>query len=162
LLFRTASIKGSPEGRSVFWSAYKPWYYKKKIEVIEAIGVERNLAGYPVMYVPDELFLDTEDAKAQLKLAIDIVTRIRKDENMGAVLPGSWKNVGGLQLISAEGSHTMDTEKVIQRYDARIALSVLADIILMGHENAGSYALAEVKRNLLGQAMMTWLDIIED
>src|SRR5690606_9357845 len=85
LLFRTTSIKGAPEGRSVFWSAYKPWYYKKKIEVIEAIGVERNLAGYPVMYVPDELFLDTEDAKAQLKLAIDIVTRIRKDENMGAV-----------------------------------------------------------------------------
>ena len=56
----------------------------------------------------------------------------------------------------------MDTERVIQRYDARIAMSVLSDIILMGHENAGSYALADVKRSLLGQAMMTWLDIISE
>jgi len=162
LLFRTTSNKGNPEGRSVLRSAYKPWYYKKRIEIIEAIGIERDLAGYPTLYVPDEIFMDNEEAKSKLQLAIEIVTRIRKDENMGAVMPASWKQAGGLQLLSSEGSKTMDTERVIQRYDARIAMSVLSDIILMGHENAGSYALAEVKRSLLGQAMMTWLDIIAE
>lgn len=162
LLFRTTTNKGSPEGRSVLRSAHKPWYYKKRIEIIEAIGIERDLAGYPVLYVPDQLFLDNEQARKMLDRAKEIVTRIRKDENMGAVLPASWKEAGGLILLSAEGSRTMDTERVIQRYDARIAMSVLSDIILMGHENAGSYALADVKRSLLGQAMMTWLDIIAE
>lgn len=162
LHFRTTANKGNPESRSVLRSAYKPWYYKKRIEIIEAIGIERDLAGYPTLYVPDEIFMDNEEAKSKLQLAIEIVTRIRKDENMGAVMPASWKQAGGLQLLSSEGSKTMDTERVIQRYDARIAMSVLSDIILMGHENAGSYALAEVKRSLLGQAMMTWLDIIAE
>lgn len=162
LLFRTTANKNNPEGRSVLRSAWKPFYYKKRIEIIEAIGIERNLAGYPVLYVPDEIFMDNEDAKKRLQLAQEIVTRIRKDENMGAVMPRSWKEAGGLVLLASEGSQTMDTERVIQRYDARIAMSVLSDIILMGHENAGSYALAEVKRSLLGQAMMTWLDIIEE
>lgn len=162
LLFRTTANKNSPEGRSVLRSAWRPYYYKKRIEVIEAIGIERNLAGYPTLWVPDELFLDNNESRKMLQLAQEIVTRIRKDENMGAVMPKSWKDAGGLDLLSADSSQTMDTERVIQRYDARIAMSVLSDIILMGHENAGSYALAEVKRSLLGQAMMTWLDIIEE
>ena len=162
LLFRTQTVKNNPEGQSVLRGAFKPWYYKKRIEVIEAIGIERNLAGYPVLYAPDEIFMDNEEAREKLKFAQEMISRIRKDEAMGAVLPRSWKEAGGLVLLSSEGSQTMDTERVIQRYDARIAMSVLSDIILMGHENAGSYALADVKRSLLGQAMMTWLDIIAE
>ena len=162
LLFRTKSIKNNPEGVSVFRSSYRPYYFKKRIEVIEAIGIERDLAGYPVLYVPDELFLNTAEAKQKLKYAQDMVSYIRKDENMGAVLPGSWKTAGGLQLLSAEGSKTMDTERVIQRYDVRIAMALLGDIILMGHENAGSYAMADVKRNLLVFAMGQWLQRIAD
>ena len=49
LLFRTKSIKNNPEGVSVFRSSYRPYYFKKRIEVIEAISIERNLAGYPVL-----------------------------------------------------------------------------------------------------------------
>lgn len=162
LLFRTQTVKNNPEGQSVLRGAFKPWYYKKRIEVIEAIGIERNLAGYPVLYAPDEIFMDNDEAREKLKFAQEMISRIRKDEAMGAVLPRSWKEAGGLVLLSSEGSQTMDTERVIQRYDARIAMSVLSDIILMGHENAGSYALADVKRSLLGQAMMTWLDIIAE
>lgn len=162
LLFRTTAAKNNPEGVSVFRHSWRPYYFKKRIEVIEAIGIERNLSGYPVLYVPDELFLQNDEAKKLLALAQDIVNRIRKDENMGAVLPASWKTAGGLVLLASEGSQTMDTERVIQRYDVRIAMAVLADVILMGHENAGSYALAEVKRNLLGHAMVAWLDVIAD
>ena len=55
LLFRTTSDKNNPEGRSILRNAYRPWYFKRRIEEIEAIGVERDLAGFPVMYVdPDK------------------------------------------------------------------------------------------------------------
>jgi hypothetical protein len=162
LLFRTSIAKGNPEGESVFRHAFRAYYTKKQIEIIEAIGIERNINGYPVLYVPDDLFMDDEQAKKQLAMATEIINRVRKDENMGVVLPSSWKDAGGLVLLSSEGSQTMDTERVIQRYDARLAMAVLADIILMGHENAGSYALADVKKNLLVLAMGTWLDMIRD
>ncbi|NBO56040.1 MAG: hypothetical protein EBU84_15960, partial [Actinobacteria bacterium] len=41
LLFRTTSDKNNPEGRSILRNAYRPWYFKRRIEEIEAIGVER-------------------------------------------------------------------------------------------------------------------------
>ncbi|WP_155274431.1 hypothetical protein [Piscirickettsia salmonis] len=44
-MFRTTSRKGNPEGRSILRNAYQPWYYKKNLESIESIGIERNLVG---------------------------------------------------------------------------------------------------------------------
>src|SRR5690606_32460821 len=67
LLFRTSSTKNSPEARSVLRTAYRPYYFKKRIEVIEAIGIERNLAGYPVLYVQEELFQEIEEAMVNIK-----------------------------------------------------------------------------------------------
>lgn len=162
LHLRTTPFKGNPEGTSVLRWAYRPYYFKKRLEVIEAIGVERDLAGYPVLWVPDEIFLENDDAKKMKEYAVNIVTRIRKDENMGSVMPQSWKEAGGLELLSSQGGRSIDTDKIIQRYESRMAMSVLADVILMGHENAGSYALAEVKRGLLDDAIGTWLDVIAE
>ncbi len=158
LLFRTSVNRGNPEGKSVLRGAHKPWFFKKKLEIIEAIGLERELAGYPVMTVPGDVFADNETAKARLQRAIDIVTNIRKDEQMGAVIPTGWE----LELLSSSGTKSNNTDGVIQRYDTRIAQSVAADIILMGHQNVGSYALAESKTALLTQAMSAWLDAIQE
>ena len=158
LLFRTSTYKNNPEGKSVLRSAYRSWYYKKKLELIEAIGLERDLAGYPVIYVPDELFDDNEGAKKRRTMAEQIVTNIRRDEQMGAVLSDTWK----LELLSASSGRTSDTGQVIERYDVRIAQSVLADVLLMGHTNVGSYALAETKTNTLTQALIAWVDSIQD
>ena len=43
LLFRTESFKDNPEGRSVLRNAYRPWYFKKHLENIEGIGLERKI-----------------------------------------------------------------------------------------------------------------------
>ena len=52
LAFTFRSQLNSPEGRSGLRSAYRPWYFRKKLEEIEAIGIERDLNGLPVMQVP--------------------------------------------------------------------------------------------------------------
>ena len=46
--FRTTAHKNNPEGKSILRNAYRPWYFKKKMEEIEGIGVERDLAGLPM------------------------------------------------------------------------------------------------------------------
>lgn len=166
LLFRTKVRKGNPEGRSILRNAYRPWYFKKNIEVIEGIGIERDLAGLPVAWVPPEL-LDPASSvadKAVLNEIKKIVRNIRRDEQEGIVFPMAYDENGNkaydLQLLSTGGRRQFDTDKVVQRYDSRIAMTVLADFILLGHEKVGSFALSSDKTNLFSVALGAWLDSI--
>ena len=54
LLFRGKQSKGNPEGISMLRGAYRPWFFKKRLEEFEAIGVERDLAGMPMARVPSD------------------------------------------------------------------------------------------------------------
>ncbi len=158
LLFRTTSYKNNPQGRAILEAAYRPWYFKQKLEVIEAIGLERDLTGYPKLTVPEDLFSENALAKAQRAYAENIVTRVRKDEQMGAVLPSGWE----LELLSAPGAQRPNTSEVVERYDLRIAQSVLADIAMLGHKRGGSYALGEVKYEMFVTVLQAWADSIAE
>lgn len=63
LLFRTKSRKDNPEGRSILRNAYRSWHFKRRIQEIEGIGIERDLAGLPVMYAPEgmDIWNDNDD-----------------------------------------------------------------------------------------------------
>lgn len=158
LLFRPSSFKNNPEGRSVFRSCYKAYYFKKKLETIEAIGVERDLSGYPVLHVPHEIFGESDRAKELRDLANKIVTRVRKDEQMGSVLPPNWE----LELLNASGNSQSRIGEVIDRYSVQIAQSLLSDIIMLGHQRSGSYALSEQKYELFILSLNSWLNSIEE
>lgn len=166
LLFRTSSRHGAPEGRSILRSAYTAWYYRKNIERIEAIGIERDLAGLPVAWVPSEILSSTAtpDQKKSLDAMKRIVTNIRRNEQEGVVMPQVYDQSGkpryDLKLLSSGGQRQFDTDAVIQRYDTRIAMSVLADFLTVGHEQTGSYALISNKTELFVTALEAWLDAI--
>ncbi len=159
LLFRTKKRKGNPEGRSILRTAYRPWYFKRRIQEIEGIGIERDLAGLPVIYGPDGLELwdeaDSENAKILAELE-RIVRNIRRDEMEGVVLPYGYK----LELLSSGGTRQFDTNIIINRYDTRIAMTVLADFIILGHDTTGSWALSSDKTKLFAAAIGAFLDII--
>ena len=154
LLFRTSSQKNNPEGRSILRHAYRSWYFKRRIEEIEAIGIERDLAGLPVAYVPPEFLSSTATAEQASVLASiqSIVTSIKRNEQEGIVMPSMYDDQGhkvfDLVLLSSGGSRQFDTDKVIQRYDQRIAMSILSDFILLGSDRVGSYALGTSKMDL--------------
>lgn len=159
LLFRTKSRKGNPEGRSILRNAYRDWYFKRRIQEIEGIGIERDLAGLPVITAPEGMDIwDTEDpdmvtARAQ---AERIVQNIRRDSLEGLVKPYGWT----MELLSTGGRRQFDTNSIIDRYDSRIAMTVLADFVLLGHQNVGSFALSSDKTKLFGTAIGAYLDII--
>ena len=52
LHFRTSSRKNNPEGRSILRNAYRSWYFKKHLQEVEGIGIERDLAGRHVLQPP--------------------------------------------------------------------------------------------------------------
>ena len=162
LHFKTKSRKGNPEGRSILRNAYRSWYFKKRIQEIEGIGIERDLAGFPVLYAPDNLDLwnpnNLEGAQA-LAVAENIVSGIRRDAREGVVLPGG-ENGWKLELLSTGSRRQFDTNAIIERYDKRIATTVLADFVMLGHEAVGSFALADNKTKIFALAIGTYLDII--
>jgi len=160
LHFKTRSRKANPEGRSFLRSAYRDWYFKRRIQEIEGIGIERDLAGLPFIQPPEDVELyDTETnvATEQLTRAETIVRKVRRDEHEGIVLPFGWK----FELVTSGGKRQFDTNAVINRLDTRIAMAVMnADFIMLGHEKSGSWALSEDKTELFSIALGAILDLI--
>ena len=160
LLFRTRANKENPEGKSLLRNAYRAWFFKKHFEEIEGIGIERDLAGFPVLTAPEGLDLWNEDDAKMVQLRADaesLVASVRRDSEEGVLLPHGWE----LKLLTSGSSRQIDIGSTIERYDNRIAITLLSDIILLGNKS-GSFALAETKQSLLGAALQSQLSNIAD
>jgi len=165
LLFRTQVYKNNPEGKALLRNMFRPWFFAKRIETFEAIGLERDLAGLPVMTVPPEWTSSdaTPDEKALYESAKNIVVNLKRDEQEGVIIPAIFEDgnqLMKLELLSAGGKRSFDTDKIIQRYNTQIAMTALADFIFLGHEQVGSFALADSKTNLFSVALGTYLDMV--
>lgn len=162
LLFRTRVSRGNPEGRSLLRNAYRPYFFKEKFEEIEGIGIERDLAGLPVLKTPEDLDLWDEDDPDMVKLrnqAETLVSSIRRDSQEGIILPAGWE----LSLLSSGSTRTINIGEVIQRYDTRIAITMLSDLVLIGSgSKSGSFAMADVKQSMLSNALQAQLYNIAD
>lgn len=166
LLFRTTTE--SLLGRSILRTAYRPWYFKKRIQELEGIGIERDLAGIPVVRLPAQ-YLD-RNAPAELKAVRDMLREIarnlRNDEQAFVELPSDTDERGNplfsVELLRTGGAKQFSTDKIVQRYNSEIAMSVLADFILLGHKERGSFALASEKTTLFATAIGAWLDSIAE
>jgi len=171
LLFRTKEMLGNPEGRSILRNAFRPWYFTKRIQEIEAIGIERDLAGLPVLEVPPHITLESAsaDEKAQYNDFKEQMGDVKRDEREGLVIPceeisdseGNVIKTGfKLRLLSTGGTRQFDTNAIITRYEQRTAMSALAEFLFLGMEKVGSFALASSKTNLFATATNAYLDHI--
>lgn len=166
LLFRASSRKNNPWGRSALYNAQWPHYASKKLMEVEGIAIERDMTGLPVMEIPATCFDATPSPNdaATLAAAKDILKNVRMDEEMGLALPLSYDDGGRprfkFSLMASPGKRTIDVGKVVERYERRILMVLLADFILMGHENVGSFALSSDKTALFAVALGGWLDAV--
>ena len=98
----------------------------------------------------------SDENKDQLAIAESIVRSVRRDEREGIVLPSGWE----FTLLSTGGRRQFDTNAIIERYDTRMAMTVLADFVLLGHQQVGSFALSSDKTELFSVALGAFLDLI--
>ena len=166
LLFRTTAKKNNPEGRSVLRNAYTSYWSKKRVEEFELIGIERDLAGIPSFGLPPAMF--DPGAPSEVKNALDdykrAASQLRRDEQSSLVWPMYRDENGNMEieigLLKSPGTRQHNTEAVIERYARYMAISTLQDVIMMGHEQVGSFALAETKKQMSLASMRTQLDEI--
>ncbi len=161
---RTSALKANPQGRSVLRNAYRPWFYKRRIEEIEAVGIERDLAGLPIAYAPSDIILSEDSDKLKIRdNFIETVKNVRRNEAEGLLWP-SEKDAHGnrlyeFALLSTGGRRQFDTGAVVTRYDQRILTTMLADFILLGHEGVGTLGVefGASKVDLFNAGLDAWL-----
>lgn len=167
LLFRFQQSKGSPEGRSILRNSYRPWYYKKRIEEFEAVGVERDLAGLPMVSVPAE-WLSAKPGSRQHTAVLEfkkMVKSIRRDEQEGLVFPTAYDQdtkqpLFKFELLGSGGGRQFQTDTIVQRYEQRMLMSILADFIMVGHQGTGSYSMHVDKTGIFRTALNAICDSI--
>ena len=171
LLFRTDEWHSSPEGMSILRGAFVPYSLKKTVQMVEAIGIERDACGVPVARMPaDRMALVKEPgadgvaAAAELASLQTLVRDLKTDQQHGIVFPLAYDQDGNelykLELMRAGGARSIDCNTTIMRYKQEIASTVLADFILLGHEKVGSFSLASSKTELFAMSCNALMDSV--
>jgi len=168
VLYRFRKRRNNPEGESMLRPAWIPYYYAKNLAQIEAIGIERNLAGLPVIYPPQGA--EMTDGSTDYDTAHEVVRNIRMDEQAGVVMPAPkgegehqrWR----LELLSAAvasgSSKVQDTDMVVSRYEKRMLMTALAQFLFLGMDNIGALATFEGGMSFFNVAVNAVADIIAE
>lgn len=169
LLFRTNPKRNNPEGNSPLKKVYFAWKYRSIIEEQEAIGISRDMVGMPVIKIPPRYMSEdaTPEEKAIYEYYQRIIRNIHNNEQAGLVLPQahdpeSRQPLFDFELIGVQGGKQYDTDKIIRRWDYKILTLLFADILKIGQDQVGSFALAGEKTNLMSMAIEARLQEIAD
>lgn len=161
-----------PTHNSVLRSAYTSWKAANNIKYFEGVGIERELNGLPIVRVPSEyLASDATDAQAAFIAAIKTAARdVKRNEQGYLILPSdpytdddgkisSMRQVE-FDLIASKGTRDIDTSAVILRYQQDMARSVMADFVMLGANDRGSFALSKSKADLFLKALEGYMETI--
>ena len=174
LYYRTTVLNGDPSGRSILRNAYSSYVYLNNLQSIEAIAVERELAGIPVARIPSE-YLSSEASAAQSGFVGNLQQILRdvKFNEQGYIITpsdtypdkdGSPTNIRlvDIELMSSNGNRNVDIDPIVRRYQHDIARSVLSEFLMLGGGNNGSYALSKSKTDLFLRALESYIQAIVD
>lgn len=172
--YRTTNTNNDPSGRSILRNAYSSYQYLKNLQNVEAVAVERELHGIPVGRISAEyLSPDATADQAAVRSQMEKVLRDLKFNEQGyALLPSDvYRDADGrptnqrivdIELISSNGTRNIDIHPIIQRYQHDIARSVMAEFLMLGAGQNGSYALSKSKTDLFLRSMESYINSIFD
>jgi len=129
LIFTVGGIGGDLLGKPLLRTAYQPWYFKKELYKIDAIGHERNHLGVPVWTLTEGF------TQADIDAAWALVTQMRTNEKSGVVEPP-----GSVFRFEKPEGQPSDIMPSIEHHDSHILLNVLAQFLMLGLTGGGGRA----------------------
>ena len=167
MLFRHNVERNNPEGTSPLKACYIPWKYKSQIEEYQSAGISRDLGGLPVIKLPPEYMSKDapEDKKAVYEYYKNVIRNLHANEQAGLILPKYVDEVTKadmfeFELVSVNGGKMYDTVAIINSYENKILMTYLADVLKLGQDASGSFALSDNKTNLLAVGIKSVIEEI--
>jgi hypothetical protein len=172
LLFRTTSANCDPAGRSILRNAYRSYLYATHITEYEAVAIERELNGLPVGRIPSDYLLPSASPEKQAfaEKFRQIMRDVKKNAQGYVLLPsdlqededGKLSSIYqvGFELLASKGSRDIDTSRVIMRHQGDIARTVVADFMMLGQNDRGSYAMSKSKTDVFVKGIRSFLNSI--
>lgn len=120
------------EGISLLRSAYKHWYIKDKLYLIDAIASERQGLGVPYANFPSGTTTETKNT------TIEVLENFRANEKSYLITEGEIK----IEMMDMKAGTNKNLLPSIQHHDRAIALNVLAQFLMLGGSSVGSFALS--------------------
>lgn len=163
VLFSYNSTKGNPEGKSPLIKCYVTWKFKCLIEDYEATGVAKDMSGVPVIGIPKDVIIKgTADPNSNEGVMLNFIkasaASMQAGEELYVINPIEYGEAGkplyDFKLMGVEGGNkNYDVNEIIKRRQNEILMAYFADILKLGSDGSGSFALADSKTNILGYAV---------
>lgn len=139
-------------GQSLLRPAYKPWYLKEKMEIINAISHERWAAGVPVLTTPEGVETDS----IQWEHSLEQLKKVHSGASSYAALPFGYD----LHILDRRASFA-DPLHFIRELKDDIKTAVLAlHLRLGGGDTSGSKALGVAFVDSFLHAVQSWADLV--
>ncbi len=151
LHFKFKGRKRNPEGRSLLRSLYRPWYFKKNLEALEAIGAERDVGNAPVATLKEGV----RYTKTQIDDLGKALEGFRMDESVYVIAPA------GVEIKAYGGGNKVyDVRAMIRDWQHLIRQRFFADFLSLGAEQVGTQALAKEMTTFFGLALRSIQEIM--
>jgi hypothetical protein len=147
------------------WSG-NSWFFKRRIEEVEGIGIERDLCGIPVLYASAETIATLGGGNPDLGMqrAKQLVTNIRIDDQAGIILPLSYdenKNpMVKLELLHSGGPKQTKAGESIKRYNEDILNTMLTGFIQFGQTPRGTRSMHMSATQIFSLAISAFMDSV--
>lgn len=172
LHMKVKSAYNDPAGKSILRNAYRSYKYVTNIQEYEAVAIERELNGLPVGRIPsDYLSPDADDSKKAFVEKFKTILRdVKRNEQGYLLIPSdAYEDEDGkvssmrmveFELLASKGTRDIDTNKSIVRHQQDMARSVLADFLMLGQNDRGSFAMSKSKTDIFVKSMRSILNSV--
>jgi phage gp29-like protein len=172
LHMKVKSAYADPAGKSILRNAYRSYRYVTNIQEYEAVAIERELNGLPVGRIPSDYLSPnaTDSQKAFVDKFKQILGNVKRNEQGYLLIPSdpyedsdgkiSSQRMVEFELLASQGTRDIDTNKSIIRHQQDIARSVLADFLMLGSNDRGSFAMSKSKTDIFVKSMRSILNSV--
>ena len=159
MLFRNRTTRNNPEGTSSYDGCYQDWKYRGIAAEFQAIAVTKNLVGTPKIDIDAGVLAKaaadpTSDEAAAVNEMKAQAANFSANEQAYVINPTFFdersNKMFDFTLLGLEGnSGSINTIEVIKEHNKTILMTFLADVLALGKDGSGSFAMSDNLLSLL-------------
>lgn len=170
-----AATNTQPVGYSLFDAAYIPWKEKQLLQDLTLVGVQKDLAGMPVLGAPSALLAAAaEDPNSREALMVEQLkenlANLHKGDQAYSILPTDTHNENGsgqrqfeLNLMGIDGRNgSFDVVELVEQRKRSIFNVFSCQNMISGENGGGSYNLLEGQTSIQAHAVELDNMVVDD